>query len=189
MEKINYEEEIIKRDNIIKELKKEIELLKLEVNKYKTEAYYDSLTHLNNRRILENAADYDSVIIGDIDYFKKINDTYGHLKGDEVLIAISEVLQAHVRSTDIVCRWGGEEFVLLLNNTDVASSLDKVTLIKDSIESLEKAFDFKITMSFGLTEIDKDKSIDEIINEADEAMYQSKLNGKNMISVYKSKVK
>lgn len=179
----------MKKSEKIKLLEKEIEKLKQENELLRRAAYKDSLTNINNRRILDNYKEYNYLVLGDLDDFKDVNDKHGHIIGDAVLVAVSKVLKSGIKSDDIVCRWGGEEFVLLLNNTDIASSLDKVTLIKDSIESLEKAFDFKITMSFGLTEIDKDKSIEEIINEADEAMYQSKLNGKNMISVYKSKVK
>ena len=184
MFKVNYEDEILKKDKIIKELKEEIALLKEEVNKYKEEAYHDSLTHLNNRRILENAVDYDSVIIGDIDHFKKINDTYGHLKGDEVLIAISEVLNSYIRETDIVCRWGGEEFVIVLKNCSNEDAYKKAEVLKEKVSQLKEKFGFEITMSFGVSNYIFEKPVKDAIDEADKALYKSKQNGRNRVTMY-----
>lgn len=182
---MNYEEEISKRDQIINELKEEIEILKLEVERYKKEAYYDSLTHLNNRRILENVADYDSVILGDIDYFKKINDSYGHLKGDEVLVEISRVLDTYVRDTDVVCRWGGEEFLIILKNCSSEEAYKKAMILKEKIEELKNIFGFEITMSFGISNYLFEKPVEEAINEADKALSKSKKSGRNRITMYK----
>ena len=184
MFKVNYEDEILKKDKIIKELKEEIALLKEEVNKYKEEAYHDSLTPLNNRRILENAVDYDSVIIGDIDHFKKINDTYGHLKGDEVLIAISEVLNSYIRETDIVCRWGGEEFVIVLKNCSNEDAYKKAEVLKEKVSQLKEKFGFEITMSFGVSNYIFEKPVKDAIDEADKALYKSKQNGRNRVTMY-----
>jgi len=184
MFKVNYEDEIRKKEKIIKELKEEIALLKEEVNKYKEEAYHDSLTHLNNRRILENAVDYDSVIIGDIDHFKKINDTYGHLKGDEVLIAISEVLNSYIRETDIVCRWGGEEFVIVLKNCSNEDAYKKAEVLKEKVSQLKEKFGFEITMSFGVSNYIFEKPVKDAIDEADKALYKSKQNGRNRVTMY-----
>lgn len=181
----NYESEINKRDKIIEELKEENEKLKEEVKKYKIEAYYDSLTHLNNRRILENMVDYDSVIIGDIDHFKRINDTYGHLKGDEVLIEISNVLNSNVRSTDIVCRWGGEEFVIVLKNCSNEYAYQKALLLKEKISELKEQFGFEITMSFGISNYIFEKSVEAAIDEADKALSKSKKDGRNRVTIYK----
>lgn len=185
MEKKELENEISKKDQIIEELKEEISQLKAEVLKYKKEAYVDSLTHLNNRRALENIVEYDSVIIGDIDYFKKINDSYGHLKGDEVLVAVSKILNSYVRETDIVCRWGGEEFVILLKNCSDEEAFKKAMLLKDKIEELKEIFGFEITMSFGVSNYLFEKPVERAIDEADKALSKSKKNGRNRVTMYK----
>lgn len=185
MNEINYINEINKKDNIIRELKEELEILKSEVEKYKNAAYFDSLTHLYNRRILDNIADYDSVILGDIDYFKKINDSYGHLKGDEVLVAIGEILDTYVRDTDVVCRWGGEEFLIILKNCDNEEAYKKAILLKEKISELQEKFGFQITMSFGISNYLFKKPVKEAINEADKALSKSKKNGRNRVTLYR----
>lgn len=184
MNEKKYIEEISKKEKIIEELKEENEKLKQLVEKYKQEAYYDSLTHLNNRRVLENIVDYDSVILGDIDFFKKINDSYGHLKGDEVLVAISEVLFNCVRDTDIVCRWGGEEFLIILKNCSNEEAYRKAMVLKEKIEELQEKFGFKITMSFGISNYIFEKPVAEAIDEADKALSRSKKDGRNRITMY-----
>lgn len=184
MNKIDYEKEMSKKDKIIEELKLENEELKKLVEKYKNEAYYDSLTHLNNRRVLENVVEYDSVILGDIDFFKKINDSYGHLKGDEVLIAIGEVLEKSVRDTDVVCRWGGEEFLIILKNCSNEEAYKKALLLKEKIEELKNIFHFNITMSFGISNYLFKKTVLEAIDEADKALSKSKKNGRNRVTMY-----
>ncbi len=185
MEKEEYEKELNKKDKIIKKLENEIEQLKQQVKKYKDEAYVDSLTHLKNRRALENIVDFDSVIIGDIDHFKKINDTYGHLKGDEVLVAISQVLNNYVRETDIVCRLGGEEFVIILKKCSEEEAYKKAMILKEKVSELKKVFGFDITMSFGVSNFLFEKPVKEAIREADKALYKSKRNGRNMVTVYR----
>ena len=185
MEEIDLKKELNKKNKIIGELKLEIELLKKENERLKKEAYLDTLTQLNNRRILENVNDFDSIIIGDIDHFKRINDSYGHLKGDEVLIAISQVLNECVRDTDIVCRWGGEEFVILLKNCTDKDAFNKAMLLKEKISELEKTFGFEITMSFGVSNFLFEKPMKKAINEADKALYKSKQNGRNKVTMYK----
>lgn len=181
----DYENEIAKKDLIIKELRDEIELLKDEIKKYKKEIYIDSLTKLKNRRAIENISDYDSIIIGDIDYFKNINDTYGHLKGDEVLIAISEVLNSYVRETDIVCRWGGEEFVIVLKNCSNEDAYKKALVLKEKVAQLKEKFGFEITMSFGVSNYLFEKPVKKAIDEADKALYKSKQNGRNRVTMYR----
>ena len=181
-----YKKQLKKKTELIKQYRSQIELLKKEVEFYKKEAYIDSLTKLNNRRSIENASDYDSVILGDIDDFKKINDIYGHNVGDLVLVDISNVFKKIVRKSDLVCRWGGEEFLVLLKNCNNEKAYKKALRLKEEIVKLSEKFGFKITMSFGISKI-SDSTLKDAIDMADRAMYESKENGKNTITVYKLK--
>lgn len=164
-----------------RKLKRENELLKEQICK-------DSLTKLNNRRALENIGAYDSLILGDIDHFKIINDTYGHLVGDRVLVEISLVFKKYVRDTDLVCRWGGEEFLILLKKCNDDDAYTKASLLKEKIMELSDKFGFDITMSFGVSDL-SDNTLESAIKNADEAMYESKHNGRNRVTVYQLKKK
>ena len=162
--------------------------LKNQLALYKEAAYKDSLTNLNNRRSLESISDYDCLILGDIDHFKIINDTYGHLVGDEVLVEISSVFKHFVRETDYVCRWGGEEFLIFLKNCDDEDAYGKANLLREKIMELSSEFGFQITMSFGVSNL-SDSTLEDAIKNADEAMYESKHNGRNRVTIYQLKKK
>ena len=157
--------------------------LKRKLAMYKEIAYKDTLTNLNNRRSLESISDYDCLILGDIDHFKIINDTYGHLVGDEVLVEISSVFKHFVRETDYVCRWGGEEFLIFLKNCDDEDAYGKANILREKIMELSNEFGFEITMSFGVSNL-SDITLEDAIKNADEAMYESKHNGRNRVTVY-----
>lgn len=162
-----------------RKLKRENDFLREQVCK-------DALTKLNNRRALENIDAYDSLILGDIDHFKVINDTYGHLVGDEVLVEISLVFKKYVRDTDLVCRWGGEEFLILLKNCNDEDAYTKASILKEKIMELSDKFGFNITMSFGVSDL-SDNTLESAIKNADEAMYTSKREGRNKVTVYQIK--
>lgn len=185
MENLDLCEQLKIKDQTINELKLEVEKLKLENERLKNELYFDSLTNIHNRRILENLSDFDSIIMGDIDHFKKINDSYGHLKGDEVLMAIGELLNKNIRDTDIVCRWGGEEFVILLKNCTDQEAYNKAIYLKEKISELKELFGFEITMSFGISNFLFEKPMKNAIEEADKALYKSKRTGRNKVTMYK----
>ena len=180
----NYKKKLKEKEKIINEYKKKIELLKRQLEYYKKAACTDSLTKLNNRRSLETSEDYDSVILGDIDYFKKINDSYGHKIGDSVLIDISNVFKECVRENDLVCRWGGEEFVILLKNCNNIDAYKKALQLKEEISKLSEKFGFTITMSFGISDA-RNNTLKDAIDEADKAMYESKQRGRDTITIYK----
>ena len=178
-----YKELINRKNQQIKQYRDEIELLKKQADYYRKIACTDSLTKLNNRRSLENAGKYDSVILGDIDHFKNINDNYGHFLGDQVLVEIGRVLKKYVRESDLVCRWGGEEFVILLKNCNGEDAYNKAMLLKDEVAHLEEKFGFEITMSFGISSI-SNKTLKTAIDEADKAMYESKEKGRDRVTIY-----
>lgn len=153
----------------------------------------DPLTELYNRRAararfakrLENKSkDKDlTVAMGDIDFFKKINDTYGHECGDIVLKKVAEVLKLHMKERGFAARWGGEEFLLVFDkNFDI--TCDKVHMILDKIRELKFEYDdkeFQITMTFGVQTYKEGMDMDEMIRLADEKLYYGKENGRNCV--------
>jgi len=151
----------------------------------------DELTGLNNRRAvmefinlpIEKTGRY-SVIMADIDDFKKINDTYGHDEGDNVLVNLAEIFRENVRNSDIVCRWGGEEILVIL----MKCSLDDAQRIAEKIRNAINSENLiqidgtgvKVTMTFGIAYADH-RGGQDIIKAADHNLYQGKNNGKNCV--------
>jgi diguanylate cyclase (GGDEF)-like protein len=177
--------------------------LRLEHAKLYDMAVVDGLTQIHNRTFFMEWAEIEfaralrtrtpfSIALFDIDFFKTFNDTFGHNAGDAVLKAVAVLVDRSVRHSDVWARWGGEEFILALPNTNVAKALR----ISDGLRSLIEMhhFDFegdqlKVTMSVGIStynSIDA-KRIDEIIKEADDALYESKKAGRNCVAVFGGK--
>ena len=174
---------------------------------YASMSMHDQLTGLHNRRYF-----YDQVelalaqhkrhaypfclLVMDIDHFKLINDQYGHQFGDEVLIGVSEALKQEVRNTDILVRFGGEEFVIIFSNTSCDSGKYFSERIRKKIKSLNWKNDeekVSITISIGLhclkpghTQQDQQLDIDKIISCADAALYKAKENGRDRVEIFKS---
>ena len=180
----------------IKSLEKESKLFKTLANK-------DALSGLYNRRYLTNNAckifndtkekeKNLSILMIDIDKFKNINDTYGHKTGDNVIVEISKTLMTLVRENDIVVRYGGEEFVILLQHIPPKKTLAIAKKICKKIESLEIPTDnfdtIKVSVSIGVSEVQNpsDKNIEDILNRADKALYEAKNQGRNRVIHYSS---
>ncbi len=159
----------------------------------------DPLTRLYNRRYFSDASSTLfnlslrhkkplSLIMIDIDKFKNINDTFGHPNGDKVLIELANILQASLRKSDFVCRYGGEEFVILLPETDANNALLIAEEFREKIESccitLENHQIVKFTISLGISQIDhsQDTTIENILKRADEALYVAKNEGRNKVA-------
>lgn len=166
-------------------------------------ANYDSLTQIYNRRRLMEEAEKEmlksirygrsiSALMIDIDHFKHINDRYGHLAGDEVLKALAKVCKARIRRTDILGRYGGEEFLVILPEAAKEHAVKVAMDIKESIAAMEIAFKgkvIKITISIGIEAVaivQDGLSVDKLINNADMALYKAKNNGRNQICLYDS---
>lgn len=161
------------------------------------ETILDPLTGAYNRKYFYESAQKElehflrygrkfSIVFIDIDDFKKINDKYGHLTGDIVLKTLAEKLKNSVRKSDSVCRFGGEEFVLLLHGTKSENALAIAERIRQEIEKEEiKTYDGKtisITISAGIATVnDTIKNINEMIDQADMAIYKAKQSGKNRV--------
>jgi diguanylate cyclase (GGDEF)-like protein len=128
-----------------------------------------------------------SLILLDIDHFKKVNDAYGHNVGDTVLVAIAETLMQTLRNIDIICRWGGEEFIVLLPT----ASLDQAGIIAEKIRKaiLELSFEFgeRVSVSLGVCEVQRGESMEAAIQRADTALYEAKNRGRNRVELFSYK--
>ena len=163
----------------------------------KKEAVTDSLTELYNRRYfteeLKKEADRArrlnqpfTIISLDLDYLKKINDTYGHMAGDIAIKAIADVMKKNARSIDIPARLGGEEFSILLPGIDSNGGMVAAERIRAAIENEEVPQIGKITASIGVgTYPEHSMNIDELVEMTDQAMYRSKINGRNRVTLAK----
>ncbi len=163
----------------------------------KKEAVTDSLTELYNRRYfteeLKKEADRArrlnqpfTIISLDLDYLKKINDTYGHMAGDIAIKAIADVMKKNARSIDIPARLGGEEFSILLPGIDSNGGMVAAERIRAAIENEEVPQIGKITASIGVgTYPEHSMNIDELVEMTDQAMYRSKINGRNRVTIAK----
>lgn len=159
-------------------------------------ASVDALTGLWNRRSMWEyirAVEYDyeignagfvSIAIADIDFFKRINDTYGHDAGDEVLKAVAELFMDKMKTYGRVCRWGGEEFLFVFYGRNGDAAYDVLQEIYDEIHRLTVSYEneeIRITMTFGLEEYDKNDGMEMAIRRADEKLYQGKETGRDKI--------
>lgn len=130
-----------------------------------------------------------TLMIVDIDYFKRVNDVYGHSCGDHVLVEVSEQMKQMLRQQDCLARWGGEEFLVLLPETNAENAAILAERLRSIIAETEYQFQnstLKITLSFGLSEIDSTATIDALIMRADNALYESKRKGRNRVEVFRA---
>jgi polar amino acid transport system substrate-binding protein len=160
----------------------------------------DSMTKLYNRRYFENTANHYfdllkrtkidvSFIMLDIDNFKQINDNYGHKVGDLALIELANILSNLSRKSDIICRFGGEEFIILLPHTNLEGAKLMAEKIRTDVEKFTLSFEtsrqLKFTISLGVAQVNttEDKNIEAAIKRADDALYEAKNSGKNRVCV------
>ncbi|OMH40138.1 hypothetical protein BLW93_06690 [Desulfurobacterium indicum] len=122
----------------------------------------------------------------DIDYFKRINDTYGHEVGDLVLKFIVDKIRSLIRSSDILVRYGGEEFIIYLPHTTLKDALKLAERIRKGIEDMiidtEDGKKIRVTISLGVAERDLGETLEQVIKKADEALYRAKKHGRNRVS-------
>lgn len=123
-----------------------------------------------------------SLVMFDIDDFKKFNDNYGHLIGDSVLKNITSAINEVIRSTDVFARWGGEEFVILLPNTDICQAMEMTERMRICIGASKYDAVENVTCSFGLVTLHKNENAEELLQRVDELLYDAKEHGKNAIS-------
>ena len=162
-------------------------------DRLKKEASTDRLTGLNNRRKAEeylarlkndDNASSVSVAMGDIDFFKKVNDTYGHDAGDEVLKFVAKTMVDNCRTTAFISRWGGEEFLLIFPDCNGDQAFIVLERLRNLIQKgtiVVGENQIKVTMTFGLSEFNYSKNDEQAIKEADEKLYIGKSNGRNQV--------
>ena len=172
-------------------LKKTLELS----HKYQMLANFDPLTNLSNRRVaydilkqeqshLSRNKETLSILICDVDYFKRINDQFGHSAGDAVLVELAKIFNEQVREQDCVARWGGEEFLFILPQTCAENATIIAEKIRQRVESHTITFKnhkINVTISVGIAQFEKRSNIDDIINNADKCLYKAKASGRNQI--------
>ncbi len=127
-----------------------------------------------------------SILYVDIDYFKKINDTFGHATGDEVLKTVAKEIQDEVREEDIVARWGGEEMVVALLGANIEDARAKAENMRKNVLSLSfPSFpDLHVTVSIGIATFEKGISFEKTLERADSALYEAKESGRNIVVVW-----
>jgi diguanylate cyclase (GGDEF)-like protein/PAS domain S-box-containing protein len=160
----------------------------------------DRLTQLYNRVYLDEVLmnqyyrfyrnhEPCSIVIMDIDHFKEVNDTYGHLVGDNVLIEFAKILKASVRASDVVGRWGGEEFMIILPHTELEQAYELAQKLRKKIKKYEFSMVGHKTASFGISAMRANTTVEQIVDEADKALYEAKAAGRDAIWVYKAEKK
>jgi diguanylate cyclase len=199
-----YEEiEKLKKINLslkmnLEKVMRNIDLERESLEKIKVKVYHDSLTGLYLREYLqiklkenlyymERYGRIFSLFMIDVDDFKDINDKFGHQVGDNVLWQIGNLIKKNIRSSDIPVRYGGDEFVVLMPETDINSAkkvAEKFTNKMSKVIFKKKDEEFKVTFSIGLTCVRKDDTLDSIMERVDAALYSSKRSGKNSITVF-----
>ncbi|PKF63368.1 hypothetical protein CW745_00490 [Psychromonas sp. psych-6C06] len=166
--------------------------LKLEKSEIEKMSKRDSLTGLRNRAGLSNHFSECSnqlttnqvpfsIVFIDIDFFKKINDVHGHNRGDDILVAFAQTIHSNIRIADRLGRWGGEEFILICKNSNLARAVATAEKLCAIIESQTFPGDLKITASFGVAEMKEGEATTAFIDRADQALYQAKSNGRNQV--------
>ncbi len=162
-------------------------------NKLKQLATIDSLTKVYNRYKINEIIEHQiarskrygeifSVLMFDIDYFKKVNDTYGHYVGDLVLKKLSELISNNIREVDSFGRWGGEEFMLLLNKANQSEALYIAEKLRRLVENYSIDNLYKITISIGVSTFVKNDTKASLLERVDQALYLSKENGRNRVT-------
>lgn len=165
-------------------------------NRLLKQATLDGLTGLNNRAHFHTLAGHTlariqctgepvALMLCDIDHFKQVNDRYGHAMGDRVLVAVAGVLTRKLRESDVIARWGGEEFLALMPASPLASAMEVAERIRVAMEQIEmdcQGQPVPLSMSFGVAQVAHADDLQAAIARADQALYQSKNGGRNRVT-------
>jgi diguanylate cyclase (GGDEF)-like protein len=190
-------EDALQKANV--QLKKQLnEIGELQVA-LREQANRDSLTKLYNRRFLVDALEREfllaqrysqpmSIVLIDIDHFKSINDTYGHSAGDECLVTLAQLMERHFRKSDIICRYGGEEFLIVLPDSNIDLSTQRIEDFRQFVANTTIQYgmqEMRLTISSGIATFQvHGENSNEIIRKADRALYVSKQTGRNRVSAW-----
>lgn len=194
-------------ENEVEKLKEHIVELEERIKNLKNDLIHDPLTGLKTRKFFNERVEIYisnivkvnegkrrdwfgfkslSILFIDIDYFKKINDTYGHDVGDMVLKKVAETISKKVRSGDVICRFGGEEILVLLLGTDNRGALEKAEQIRGDVESIkfETPEDLNVTVSIGVATYEDGITREVLVKRADQALYKAKETGRNKVVTF-----
>jgi len=180
-----HQEELREINTMLKSKNKEYELLASTdyltglYNRYKFKELYES-----SYKLMIQRKSIMSVALLDIDYFKKVNDSYGHNIGDKVLRNVAKLLLGNIRDIDIVCRWGGEEFIILFPSVTLLNAYKISQKLREKISHKEFEVVGDISVSLGVVEVQKGLSMDEVIGRADKALYLAKTSGRDCVKTY-----
>jgi len=172
-------------------------LLMSKIERYRKESSEDQLTKIPNRRYLETIIESKirdfytlntpfGICFLDIDNFKKVNDTYGHDIGDEILKIVTKTVQSNLRNNDYIGRWGGEEFIIIFSNVDkygISKVSEKVRHLIEKSKYRSSVLEVQVSVSIGATISLATDTVESIVKRADELMYKSKLDGKNKVTL------
>jgi len=185
-------------------LQEQINEIQVLQNELRQQAIHDPLTGLYNRRYLKDALKRDiaraereqqmvSIIIMDIDFFKSINDSYGHAAGDLLLQRFAELIKSLCRDADFVCRYGGEEFIVIMPGASLAISQGRAELIRTKFEALHVPYENHLlhaTVSLGIATYPQHSlHSDDLLILADRALYHAKEEGRNRAVAYQDEIK
>lgn len=187
----------VERENRLLALDQDADKQLTALRQFHQDGIHDSLTGLKNRRYMDSFLKMEcdlinrqsvggTLVVVDIDHFKRVNDIYGHNAGDKVISAVARRLEKRLRDSDVACRWGGEEFVLFLHNTSghrAFSTCEELrTLIQQHQVEIESR-SLSVTASFGITSLQTQDSPHSVFARADKALYQAKTMGRNQVQV------
>ena len=188
-------------NSAVKSLRLEAATLKRELDDLLS--HIDPLTGVNGRTLLLTALRElhamvkrnvmpCSVVMMDLDHFKAINDTYGHQAGDSVLIACAQYVTQHLRPYDKIFRFGGEEFVITLQNASSEVALGAVNHLREGLANMPVHYNdmlIGVTASFGVAPLDSDQSVEQTLDHADQALYAAKSEGRNWAKIWNATVR
>ena len=181
------------------ELERNLVVLEVQKSDYEKASKEDALTGCLNRagftsvltleqERLNNGGCALSFIMLDIDFFKKVNDTWGHSVGDEVLVNLSKLIRSRIRTTDALVRWGGEEFVILCGDTPLQNAQFLAEKLRTNVENTQLIAQQQITCSFGVAEMMPHEDTKSVFERLDKALYSSKRSGRNSVTAAIKKV-
>lgn len=193
------QDQVVSLQEQLTQVTEQTERLQQMIDEQRSLALQDPLTELPNRQAYTNRIEQErarhirhqrplSMLVIDIDFFKRINDDFGHLAGDKVLKAVADRLRSRLRKEDFLCRYGGEEFVMVLPETAETQALELGEMLRKTIE--KTAFHFRgepvnVTISIGVAQFTKPESIEQVFERADSALYKAKQSGRNQVQLGK----
>lgn len=195
-ERRSFDQHFDKVSKRLQQLERQVQFYKKELAEQKFKSLQDALTKLPNRAAFEERLEVEfgrwkrykeplCVAVADIDYFKRINDNFGHTAGDKTLQVLASMLRKSVEQTDFVCRYGGEEFVIIFPQTDLKKAVQRLNLVRDKICNIPfkfKSDDIRITISIGIAQFKNDNdTLTDVFEAADKALYEAKKRGRDQV--------